>query len=89
MPRRKPEQLKQHDFKALGSEALSRIPVSVKLPPELDKYVRSLPNRNQWMIAAIAAQVEREISQQEGALSTARACAPCAQELPLKAEMGS
>ena len=65
MPRRKPEQLKQHDFKPLGTQALSRSPVSVKLPPELDSYVRSLPNRNQWLIAAIAAQIERESSQQE------------------------
>ncbi|MGL5795665.1 MAG: hypothetical protein ACRC06_14950 [Waterburya sp.] len=60
MPRKKPEQLKEHDWKPLGKEALRRTPVSVKLPPELDDYVRSQPNRNQWLIAAIARAVQEE-----------------------------
>lgn len=60
MARKKAEHLKPHDFKPLGGEPLRRIPVSVKLPPDLDEYVRSQPNRNQWLIAAIARQVEEE-----------------------------
>lgn len=60
MPRRKPEKLKEHDFKPVGSSPLDRVPVSVRLPVELAEYVRSQPNRNQWLIAAIAKQVEEE-----------------------------
>ena len=60
MPRKKPDQLKEHDYKPLGDQALRRNPVSVKLPPELDDYVRSQPNRNQWLIAAIANQIREE-----------------------------
>ena len=52
--------LEEHGYKPLGDQPLRRTPVSVKLPPELDEYVRSLPNRNQWLIAAIAKQVEVE-----------------------------
>lgn len=44
----------------VGEEPLSRSPVSVKLPPELDDYVRSQPNRNQWLIAAIAEKAAKE-----------------------------
>ncbi len=60
MPRKKPEQLKEHDYKPLGDEALRRSPVSVKLSPELDDYVRSQPNRNQWLTALIAKQFQEE-----------------------------
>ena len=60
MPRKKPEELKAFDFKPLGNKPLRRIPVSVKLPAELDDYVRSLPNRNQWLIAAIEKQFREE-----------------------------
>lgn len=63
MPRRKPEQLKEHDFKPMGDKALNRVPVSVKLPADLDAYVRSLPNRNQWLIAAIAERIAKEKGQ--------------------------
>lgn len=35
-------------------------PVSVKLPPELDKVIRSLPNRSQFLREAIAEKAVRE-----------------------------
>ncbi len=60
MKRQQAEHLKPHAFKPLGEQPLGRIPVSVKLPPDLDEYVRSLPNRNQWLIAAVAEKVARE-----------------------------
>lgn len=60
MPRKKPEQLKEFDYKPLGDQPLRRNPVSVKLPPDMDDYVRSQPNRNQWLIAAIAKQIQEE-----------------------------
>ena len=52
--------LEEHGYKPLGSEPLRRSPVSVKLPADLDEYVRSQPNRNQWLIAAIAEKAARE-----------------------------
>lgn len=58
--RKKAEHLKPHDFKPAGEQPLRRNPVSVKLPPELDDYVRSKPNRNQWLIEVIASYVEKE-----------------------------
>ena len=60
MPRKKAEHLKPHDYQPLGEKPLRRIPVSVKLPEELDDYVRSQPNRNQWLIAVIARAVAEE-----------------------------
>lgn len=39
--------------------------VSVKLPLELDAYVRSLPNRTEWLRAAIAEKYQKDL--QEGA----------------------
>jgi len=58
--RKKAEHLKPYDFKPLGEQPLRRTPVSVKLPPDLDEYVRSQPNRNQWLITAVANQVALE-----------------------------
>lgn len=60
MTRKKAEHLKPHDFKPIGDKPLRQVPVSVKLPPELDDYVRSQSNRNQWLIAAVAEKIERE-----------------------------
>ena len=58
--RKKAEHLKEHDFKSVGDNPLDKVPVSVRLPVHLAEYVRSQPNRNQWLIAAIAKQVEVE-----------------------------
>lgn len=60
MARKKAEHLKPYDFKPLGEQPLRRVPVSVKLPPDLDEYVRSQPNINQWLIAAVAEKVAKE-----------------------------
>lgn len=54
--------LKEHQYQPLGKEALSRNPVSVKLPKDLDEYVRSLPNRNQWLIEAVLDKAAKEVS---------------------------
>jgi hypothetical protein len=40
-------------FKPIGNEALAEKPISVFLPKDLDTYVRSLPNRAEWLRAAI------------------------------------
>lgn len=61
--------LEEHGYRSLGDQPLRRTPVSVKLPPELDEYVRSQPNRNQWLIAAVAEKIAREkqLAEQAGA----------------------
>lgn len=47
-------------FKPQGKQAFSRKPVCVLLPPDLDEYVRSLPNRTEWLRQVIAEAVERD-----------------------------
>lgn len=59
--------LEEHGYKPLDEKPLERVPVSVKLPPELGEYVRSQPNRNQWLIAAVAEKVAREKQLEEQA----------------------
>ncbi len=52
--------------------ALADKPVSVKLPIDLDKWVRSLPNRTEWLRNAIAAQYERDMQQLNGSDSDSK-----------------
>ncbi|MBD2072414.1 hypothetical protein H6F86_00500 [Phormidium sp. FACHB-592] len=40
-------------FKPIGNEALAEKPISVFLPKDIYEYVRSLPNRAEWLRAAI------------------------------------
>lgn len=61
---RRKKHLESHGFKPSGDAPLRRSPVSVKLPPKLDEFVRSQPNRNQWLIAAIEAAYQRELENQ-------------------------
>lgn len=41
-------------FKPVGDEALAKKPIAVLLPKDLDRYVRSLPNRAECLRQAIA-----------------------------------
>jgi hypothetical protein len=45
--------------KGLGTSD-KQIPVSVKLPPEIDEIVKLLPNRSDYLRKAIVAQLERD-----------------------------
>lgn len=45
--------------KGLGTTTNQR-PVAVKLPPEMDEYVRALPNKSEWLREAIREKIERE-----------------------------
>lgn len=47
-------------FASPFKEVMAKSPVSVLLPAEIDIYVRSLPNRTEWLRRAIAAQMERD-----------------------------
>lgn len=43
-------------------EKVARKAIGVKLPPELDSFVRSLPNKSEWLRQAIADAYQREIN---------------------------
>lgn len=43
-----------------GDEALAKKAVCVNLPKDLDEFVRSLPNRAEWLREAIAEKRARE-----------------------------
>ena len=43
-----------------GDEALSSKTVALRLPREIDEFVRSLPNKTEWLRKAIADAYERE-----------------------------
>ncbi|MGK7895051.1 MAG: ribbon-helix-helix domain-containing protein [Xenococcus sp. (in: cyanobacteria)] len=52
---------KDHLFKGTGMGVTHKQPpVSVKLPPEIDKIVRSLPNRSDYIRQAIIEKLDRE-----------------------------
>lgn len=42
-------------------EAMASKPVAVRLAKEIDAYVRSLPNRTEWLREAIAEKYERDL----------------------------
>lgn len=61
-PNPKIEHLVEHRFETEGKHKnLAKQSVSVRLPKDLDKYVRTLPNRNQWLIEAILDKAAKEI----------------------------
>lgn len=50
-------------FQPVGAEALAEKPVSVFLSKDVDQYVRSLPNRAEWLREAIARAVQHDLEQ--------------------------
>lgn len=44
-----------------GDKPLAKKMVGIRLPQELDEYVRSLPNRTEWLCQAIARQMEEDL----------------------------
>lgn len=48
-------------FKEHPTEKLMRKPVGVALPVDADNYVRSLPDRAEWLRKAIARQIEEDL----------------------------
>ena len=46
-----------------GDKPLCRKPVSVLLPPDMDEFVRSRPNRTEWLRKAIAAQYQKDMAE--------------------------
>jgi predicted GNAT superfamily acetyltransferase len=50
----------QFKGKGIGTSSNSK-PVCVMLPPDLDEFVRGLPDRSQWLREAIREKIEREL----------------------------
>lgn len=50
-------------FVRTSATPLAKTPVSVFLPLEVDEFVRSLPNRTEWLREAIKEKLEREQKQ--------------------------
>ena len=50
----------KHKLKQLGEEAMAKLPLAVRVPVDIDEYVRSLPNRAEWLRKLIVEAVERE-----------------------------
>lgn len=49
-------------LKQLYDKPVAERPVAVKLPQDLDAYVRSLPNKSEWLREAIAEKRERDVA---------------------------
>lgn len=52
-------------FNRQNEDELASQTVGVRLPVDMDAYVRSLPNRTEWLRRAIAAQIERDMQQEQ------------------------
>lgn len=50
--------------KRVGEELMAAQPITVKLPLSADAYVRSLPNRAEWLRKAIDAQIKQDMKEQ-------------------------
>lgn len=48
-------------FKEHPTEELAKKIVGVALPIKIDEYVRSLPNRSEWLRKAIAEAYQKEV----------------------------
>ncbi len=56
----------KYKFKYLYDEPLAKQIVGTRLPKSLDVFVRSLPNKSEWLRNAIAAQYERDMAAKGG-----------------------
>lgn len=54
----------QFKGKGIGLRHGKTSPISVGLPPDLDEYVRNLPNRSEWLRQAIREKIARETGQE-------------------------
>ncbi len=51
----------KYKLKQLYDKPVAEYPVAVKLPVDLDAYVRSLPNKSEWLRAAVSEKYQREL----------------------------
>lgn len=48
-------------IKRVYEQQMAKIPLSVRMPVEIDAYVRSLPDRTEWLRKAIERQVAEDL----------------------------
>lgn len=53
MPKPEAKHLEKHRIKTKGDRPLGA-PIGVRLPEDIDIYVRSLPDKNEWLQRVIA-----------------------------------
>jgi hypothetical protein len=58
------ENLKKAPFKPLGETAMSGKPLCVKVPQDIDDWVRALPNSSAWLREVIVAAAKEEIAKE-------------------------
>ncbi len=46
----------------MGDKAMAVSPLAVRVPIYIDEYVRSLPDRTEWLRKAIARQMEEDLA---------------------------
>ena len=46
-----------------GEKPKAEKPLSVRVPQDIDEYVRSLPNRSQWLEEAITEKARKEMQE--------------------------
>lgn len=56
----------KYKYTSLYDEPMSEQPLAVRVPLSQDKYVRSLPNKTEWLRQAIAEKYARDL-QEKGA----------------------
>ncbi|MGK7874106.1 MAG: hypothetical protein AB4426_12570 [Xenococcaceae cyanobacterium] len=61
------ENLKKNPMPRLGDKPLASRPLSVKVPPDIDKAVRKLSNPSDWLRKAIIEKLERSKGESKAA----------------------
>lgn len=56
--------LRHKQFKVKGDQPLAKVPLSVRLPEDIDEFVRSLPDRNKWLQQAITEKAQAELAEE-------------------------
>lgn len=49
MPRGQTEHLKGKQYKVKGDRPLAKVPLTVRVPEDVDEYIRSLPDKSAWL----------------------------------------
>lgn len=60
----------KYKYTTLYEEPMSEQPLTVRVPMSQDQYVRSLPNRTEWLRRAIAEAYERDMQQQRNTVTS-------------------
>lgn len=59
-----------YKLKPLYGEAMAQKPIAVRLAKQMDAYVRSLPNKTEWLRQAIAEKYQRDQEEKSATQAT-------------------